>query len=505
MGWVLSKLWKKKSTLEELEALESKLEYLSKSKTDTVAWQKKVLGYLVTYSIVLYLIAAVIVYFKFFPEARTRNDQIFLLLPFLVTPIIIFLLRKVLSWWYHRKVGKGEQQLSKLRERKAKILDEVMEKETYKVAKQILDKYAPHKIQSPPKSVILGAQGGSGVRGGSEIRRRPGPPDRPPSRLNSSLPVTSGQSQPTGQGKQEPVPAVTGGGPVALTGGGGPPAGRGGGPPAGRGGGPPVGRGGGPPGIGRGAPGPPLPRPILPRERGYMDKFVEYLVGDGPANRFALICRQCQSHNGMALRDEFEYIAYRCCYCYYWNPARKQRPVAPRLPDPTTAAAMSSAVSSSDSSDQSGPESANQSRRNSVSGSANQSRRNSVSGPVESGPASQSRRSSVSVVTTAAEQPVTIGGDEEDAPKENIVEDSKSEQIEDLIEKVHTLDNNSGGDSEDVDDLIIEKLNSVENDIPPLPGSGEVLSDAELSEGVNVIESGDGVVNESDNRMEVDS
>ena len=24
-------------------------------------------------------------------------------------------------------------------------------------------------------------------------------------------------------------------------------------------------------------------------------------------------------------------IAYRCCYCYYWNPARKQRPTAPKL------------------------------------------------------------------------------------------------------------------------------------------------------------------------------
>ena len=78
-------------------------------------------------------------------------------------------------------------------------------------------------------------------------------------------------------------------------------------------------------------PGPPLPRPVLPRERGYMDRMVEYLVGDGPSNRYALICRQCQSHNGMALREEFEYVAYRCCYCYYWNPARKQRPVAPRL------------------------------------------------------------------------------------------------------------------------------------------------------------------------------
>lgn len=93
-------------------------------------------------------------------------------------------------------------------------------------------------------------------------------------------------------------------------------------------------------------PGPPLPRPVLPRERGYLDKFVEFLVGDGPANRYALICRQCESHNGMALREEFEYIAFRCCYCYYWNPARKQRPVAPRL----TPAAERPAQTASDSS-----------------------------------------------------------------------------------------------------------------------------------------------------------
>merc|ERR1719278_284123 len=81
----------------------------------------------------------------------------------------------------------------------------------------------------------------------------------------------------------------------------------------------------------RPAPGPPLPRPVLPRERGYMDRVVEYLVGDGPHNRYALICKQCQSHNGMALREEFEFIAYRFCYCHYWNPARKQKPTAPRL------------------------------------------------------------------------------------------------------------------------------------------------------------------------------
>ena len=42
-------------------------------------------------------------------------------------------------------------------------------------------------------------------------------------------------------------------------------------------------------------------------------QVIEYLVGDGPNNRFALICSQCCSHNGMALKEEFEYtgIKYR--------------------------------------------------------------------------------------------------------------------------------------------------------------------------------------------------
>lgn len=52
----------------------------------------------------------------------------------------------------------------------------------------------------------------------------------------------------------------------------------------------------------------PLPRPVLPQERNMIDRLVDYLVGDGPSNRYALVCRQCNSHNGMALKEEFEYI-----------------------------------------------------------------------------------------------------------------------------------------------------------------------------------------------------
>lgn len=54
--------------------------------------------------------------------------------------------------------------------------------------------------------------------------------------------------------------------------------------------------------------GSPLPRPVLSQQRTIIDRLVDYLVGDGPSNRYALICRQCESHNGMALKEEFEYF-----------------------------------------------------------------------------------------------------------------------------------------------------------------------------------------------------
>ena len=41
-----------------------------------------------------------------------------------------------------------------------------------------------------------------------------------------------------------------------------------------------------------------LPRAVLPRERSVLDKMVDYLIGDGPSNRYALICKNCSSHNG---------------------------------------------------------------------------------------------------------------------------------------------------------------------------------------------------------------
>jgi len=361
--------------MEVLTQLEADIKYIVEFKVSTAQTQKKVVGHLVTYSIVIYLLVAIFAYFKLFPEARTTKDQFLLLLPFLISPFLIWLLRRFLTWWYHRKIIKNEKKLELLKQRKLKILDEVMEKETYKVAKEILDKFGDKSTGSSgsgSRPTLPGLSGvfkssNSGPSNDNQLRRRPlGDPSRPGAgltSLNTSLPA-SVTSVTTGAASNKPgvvskLNATMTSGPASTQLTGQPRQ-----PPS-------VGPAGGqlrqPPSVTGGRPGPPLPRPILPRERGYLDKFVEFLVGDGPSNRYALICRQCESHNGMALREEFEYVAFRCCYCYYWNPARKQRPVAPRLTAAAERPLPAANSSESSGSDVSAPPSAAGSRRGSVS------------------------------------------------------------------------------------------------------------------------------------------
>lgn len=58
---------------------------------------------------------------------------------------------------------------------------------------------------------------------------------------------------------------------------------------------------------------------------------------------------------GMAFKEEFEYLAFQCCYCNAFNPARKKRPTGPRFDTPRmlTPARTASRPESSDSSEKS--------------------------------------------------------------------------------------------------------------------------------------------------------
>ncbi|CAL1688218.1 unnamed protein product [Lasius platythorax] len=308
MGIILSRFRKKKTTIEILEDLDAQIKEIQQYGQTTEQRHKKIVGTIIIYGVVLYIMIAFIFYFCFFPASL--YDQIFYITPLLFFPILILLTKKMVSWYYNRKITHNREKLSTIVSEKKKILNEVTETETYKKAKEILLKFAPDELnmtpltpkltqklsmptetpRRPTPQAIISPQPGTG-----ELRRRA------ISTYNAQIGVTGpGLMTPNIKPNNQPLNAPF----------------------------PPSGRIINPASIGFRSP---LPRPVLPQQRTVIDRLVDYLVGDGPSNRYALICRQCESHNGMALKEEFEYFAFRCCYCGFWNPARKQKPFAPKL------------------------------------------------------------------------------------------------------------------------------------------------------------------------------
>nr|XP_033328955.1 endoplasmic reticulum junction formation protein lunapark-A isoform X2 [Megalopta genalis] len=307
MGIILSRFRKKKTTIEILESLDSQIEEIERYGHTTEQRHKRIVGTLILYSVILYIISALIFYFCFFPASL--YDQIFYMIPLLIFPILILLTKKMVTWYYKRKISENQEKLSTIQLEKKKILDEVTETETYKKAKEILLKFAPDQLKMTPSSYRIA------------------PPTETPHRSlspqNMASPPNTGELRKrvlTSQKQLLNVPRVTPGNtglvpvgiaPIQAT---------------------PIGfQGSARPVIPVMGYRSPLPRPILPRERSYLERLVDYIVGDGPANRYALVCRQCYSHNGMSLKEEFEYFGFKCCYCNTWNPPRKQKSAAPRL------------------------------------------------------------------------------------------------------------------------------------------------------------------------------
>ncbi|XP_076858942.1 endoplasmic reticulum junction formation protein lunapark-A isoform X2 [Brachyhypopomus gauderio] len=330
MGAVFSRFRKKATTVEVLEGLDKDIQKLEEHREKNQKQLKFWVYRLLLYSTLLYFVACVVIYVWYIPEQLL--GKLIVALAFLIFPPLVWLLRKLLIALYSKRTERNDEKLEELKAEKKRILEQVMETETYKNAKLILERFDP---DSKKKVELEATPVGPSMtpRQGQELRQRHVTPRVPvamtPNPAASRPPP--GPAAPAGP----PGPAVPAGPPGLISAPGGPPERslsaaaahhnlmRRPATPTGT----PV------LGMGMHPPGPPLARPVLPRERGAVDRVLEYLVGDGPQNRYALICQQCLSHNGMALKEEFEYIAFRCAYCYFLNPARKTRPQAPRLPE----------------------------------------------------------------------------------------------------------------------------------------------------------------------------
>jgi hypothetical protein len=220
--------------------------------------------------------------------------------------------------YYLSLTEQNEERLMVLRKEKRTILDKVMETETYRVAKELLEKYDPatlakDKVQQghqsrewkmPNQSVLVQRNTMNTSQMAPNTPRLMVAPGTPPNLVAMPIhatPVRPSLMPPQPQSAAMPNTPIR---PVPFTV-----------SPMPR---PPVAVSS-------------LTRPIAAQDRSIVEKMVDYMIGDGPNNRYALICVHCASHNGMALKEEFEFLAFRCCYCMAFNPARKQKPMAPRL------------------------------------------------------------------------------------------------------------------------------------------------------------------------------
>lgn len=269
MGLLISRFRKKKSKEEQLEDLTQKIQEIEEFQESEEDKLRLRVRQLVIYSAIIYVFILCI-YFILDPESGKK----YLLLTIILLPIVIFLFRKLIIVYYQRKIVRNKMKIEVYKKEKKKILDDVMETETYKVAKRILEKYdiqhnskkfTPPRVSTPipiPKPTPGAVTPYQSSLINTDLRRRA----TRDTFFNQNNQLVSAQKAP-----------------------------------------------------------PTLVRPIVTQNKGVFDRILQKVVGDGPNERYALICKRCGSHNGMALEEEFEFLSYRCAFCSYFNPARKQR------------------------------------------------------------------------------------------------------------------------------------------------------------------------------------
>lgn len=190
------------------------------------------------------------------------------------------------NWSIQRKINAREE----IAKKKKDLLEKVKETETFKVAKEILEKYddtaqfaEPVHPQPAPRLSLAPSQAMSSPE--SSFAAAPIARERMIEKLdesakeNDALEKCSTSSEASAHNEVRPVPAIT------LK----------------------------------------PPRPFFKPHRSVAEKVVDFIIGDTPTDRFALICSHCYGHNGMARKEEFEFLSYRCWMCGEFNPARRQR------------------------------------------------------------------------------------------------------------------------------------------------------------------------------------
>uniref|UniRef100_A0A915A6Y7 Endoplasmic reticulum junction formation protein lunapark n=1 Tax=Parascaris univalens TaxID=6257 RepID=A0A915A6Y7_PARUN len=282
MGNILRR--RKKVVTEELDEIQKRTKLLEDDISRTIN-SKRSIQWLC--SLTLFALTGLSVAIVFFYEPDRKRRAAYAMLSSFGGLLMMYVTSVMTNGYYEWSIGRKRSAYEEMAKKKVALLEQVKETETFKVAKEILDKYgdpatpppeptsASHREKcsatvkmpfSPPRVGIDVIQD-VGVK--RELEAKQCLEDRQPVDMlltNSAV----GQMTVANVGRRPP-------------------------------------------------------RPFLRQQRTLVEKFVDFLLGDGPSHRFALVCASCYAHNGMAREEEFDYFSYRCWVCGTFNPARKQR------------------------------------------------------------------------------------------------------------------------------------------------------------------------------------
>ncbi|CAF3630971.1 unnamed protein product [Rotaria sp. Silwood1] len=305
---------------EELEDLHSELSHLQQTLLQTRLRQRQWTKWFAIYAILAYLIVNISYYTLFLSQDFVI--QIYACAISIAFGILLYSIHWIIRWYFRMIIQTREEKLGLFKERKQELIEEVKNKETYAVAKNLLEKYG-EKLTPEVRSPIMNGNNKVTRINLAAVKSIPviiiciishfPLVSIPKQHYQIELyPHPRASIKPTiPNAEKPPIPVISpspssfeNGNQLVQT---------------------PVREG--PSRLAAGVTPGKLPRAILPPQRTVWGAILDTIVGDGPSKRYALICKSCNSHNGMALEEEFEYLSFRCAYCNYFNGARKHKPV----------------------------------------------------------------------------------------------------------------------------------------------------------------------------------
>jgi len=302
MGSIISLFRPKElDTNSQLEEIETKLKLHFEKRTNTIRLKSALYTKTRNYGLGCWSILLAGLYLTFPDENIRRFIQIVFV--FIIYPVAVLLIRKFWKYYYERRLTKVDDEIKSLDKQKESILKDVMEKEPYNKAREILKRFGSNQAFEVPKAPT---QQRKKLVNGKPID------DQAKRAMNSTV------SEPT---KKLPQPNVqrqlsqTIGGmsPILRT-----PGTQGNSTMT-------------TPQVRKTVRKTVRPLPSEKLNQSNIEKMVDWVVGSKPEQMYALICKNCKMHNGLAIKEEFEYMEWRCAFCHFLNMASKQRPAPPQL------------------------------------------------------------------------------------------------------------------------------------------------------------------------------